>query len=140
MNQPATTDRRRRFRYETGDIAATLDESEIALIDLSLTGVGVHSAEQLKEGEVHMLHMNCEAGGLEAEVVVVWCNQRKTKGANKKAGYRAGLRFPPLPTEKADFLYRVWRWQSQRSAVQPDEREEENTSEFEIAAILERVR
>lgn len=144
MSQPAPCsdeDRRRRFRFDTADLAATLNGKLATIVDLSLTGIGLMLSESLQPDRYYELRLITEVGELCTKVQLVWCHPAFADASWERLSlYRGGFRFPPLEKPDADLLLRLWTWQSRRSPRQPDRPEAENTSQFSLEEVAEILR
>lgn len=144
MTEPAhcnDEDRRRRFRFDTADLAATLNGKLATIVDLSLTGIGLMLSESLRPGKYYELRLITEVGELCADMQLVWCHPAFADASWESLSlYRAGFRFPPLEKPDADLLLRLWTWQSRRSPRQPERPDAEITSQFSVEEVAEILR
>lgn len=139
--QCSDEDRRRRFRFDTADLAATLNDRLATIVDLSLTGIGLMISESLEAGSYYELRLITEVGELRSKVQLVWCHPAFADASWERLSlYRAGFRFPPLEKPDADLLLRLWTWQSRRSPRQPERPEAEITSQFSLDEVAQIIR
>jgi hypothetical protein len=103
------TERRRSKRFETTNVhGSLLFRSRVDVLNISLTGVAVESAERLDVDREYNLTIHHDEEALDIIGKVVWCQFVSTRDSEGDVApvYRAGLEFPDVLREAAESIRR----------------------------------